>query len=98
MMTMDAGREFQVNLRVPDATAGKTSLPALTGVRFLAAAYVVLYHFRNILPGEIAAWGPISELLAKGYLGVSLFFCFPASFLQLSIRDGSVHEKISAGI
>ena len=97
-MTMDSGRELQENLRTPGVAAGKTSLPALTGVRFLAAAFVVLYHFPDILPSRFAAWGPISELLAKGYLGVSLFFCFQASFLQLSIRGGSLPGMISAGI
>jgi hypothetical protein len=91
-------RESKAKLRTPDVIARKESLPPLTGLRFLAAAYVVVYHFPDILPKNLAAWAPISEFLDKGYLGVSLFFCFPVSFLRLYIRGGSIPGMIIVGI
>ena len=42
---------------------------SLTAVRFFAAMWVVLYHFWPNLTA-----GPLPALVAKGYLGVELFF------------------------
>jgi peptidoglycan/LPS O-acetylase OafA/YrhL len=46
------------------------TLPALTGVRFVAALLVLLYHFVR-LPGA-PAW--VNNLFAEGYRGVEFFF------------------------
>jgi peptidoglycan/LPS O-acetylase OafA/YrhL len=52
----------------------RRDLPALTGIRFFAAWYVVLFH---ALPG-LARRYPVPKLLAtflsNGYLAVGLFF------------------------
>lgn len=51
-----------------------SQIPALTGVRILAAAWVVVVHFRFEMYGlfpETQAW---STLVEGGYLGVELFF------------------------
>ena len=45
-------------------------LKALTSLRFWAALWVVLFHFRPYA----AEWGPVTTLLGKGYLGVDFFF------------------------
>ncbi|WP_184719119.1 acyltransferase [Caulobacter sp.] len=43
---------------------------SLTGLRIVAAAWVLVYHFRNRLGLDLERFG----LVAKGYLGVDLFF------------------------
>lgn len=47
-------------------------LPALTGLRGIAAWLVVLYHLRLSLTDLLPA--PVIAVLAKGYLAVDLFF------------------------
>ncbi|HEX8125674.1 MAG TPA: acyltransferase [Allosphingosinicella sp.] len=69
----------------------RADLPALTGIRGLAAWFVVLYHIRvgavSYLPAEA------SFLLSKGYLAVDLFFMLSGFVLWLNYsnrlrRDG----------
>ena len=52
------------------ALAYPQDLKPLTSLRFLAAFWVLLYHFKNHLALEMGRWG----LIADGYLGVDLFF------------------------
>lgn len=54
------------------ASVARPQLPALTGLRFVAAALVVLFHARGMLPSlrDNAAL----DVLGSGYSGVSLFF------------------------
>ncbi len=42
----------------------------LTSLRFIAAVWVLLYHFKDHLGLDLGRWG----LVADGYLGVDLFF------------------------
>jgi len=60
---------------IPPLTAGSGELRALTGLRIVAAAWVVLFHFHfTALPGValvVAALGPV---VTAGALGVDLFF------------------------
>jgi peptidoglycan/LPS O-acetylase OafA/YrhL len=62
-----------------------TDLPALTGIRGLAAWLVVLFHARlsaaAFLPDSIAA------ILARGYLAVDLFFMLSGFVLWLNYGD-----------
>lgn len=46
------------------------NLKSLTSLRFIAAFWVLLYHFKDHLGLEMGRWG----LIADGYLGVDLFF------------------------
>ena len=50
----------------------KEELRALTGIRGLAAWFVVFYHARLLLTGFVPGWG--IDMLAKGYLAVDFFF------------------------
>jgi peptidoglycan/LPS O-acetylase OafA/YrhL len=52
------------------ALAYPQDLKPLTSLRFLAALWVLLYHFKDHLGLELGRWG----LIADGYLGVDLFF------------------------
>lgn len=47
-------------------------LPALTGLRFVAAIGVLLFH--ALLPRLAGYGGPAINIIAAGYVGVSLFF------------------------
>jgi peptidoglycan/LPS O-acetylase OafA/YrhL len=63
----------------------RADLPALTGIRGLAAWFVVLYHVRvgaySYLPAEA------SFVLSKGYLAVDLFFMLSGFVLWLNYSD-----------
>src|SRR4051812_1442703 len=57
------------------STAGrrsKTKLNALTGLRFIAAVHVVLFHFTGPLRASWPGWA--QNLIATGYVSVGLFF------------------------
>jgi peptidoglycan/LPS O-acetylase OafA/YrhL len=70
------------------ATAAVRQVHALTGVRIVAAMWVVLFHVR----GNIAAEFPwldavIGPLLAHGELGVDLFFALSGYVLALNYGE-----------
>lgn len=54
------------------ASGARPQLPALTGLRFIAAALVVLFHARGMLPS--LRDNPAFDIIGSGYSGVSLFF------------------------
>ncbi len=54
------------------APGGPARLPALTGLRFVLAAYVVVYHFARMFLSSAPA--PIYRLVLNGFVGVGLFF------------------------
>ncbi len=56
----------------PAPTIPRPALKPLTGLRFVAAMAVVLYHAGDVLAPH--APGPLARLISAGYLGVSLFF------------------------
>jgi peptidoglycan/LPS O-acetylase OafA/YrhL len=59
---------------------GRNSLEALTGVRFLAALAVVLYH---AVPAQFPlATGPLMRLVDSGFAGVSFFFVLSGFILS----------------
>ena len=67
------------------APAPRADLPALTGIRGVAAWFVVLYHVRLG-----AAWAlppPAVAILGKGYLAVDLFFMLSGFVLWLNYAD-----------
>jgi peptidoglycan/LPS O-acetylase OafA/YrhL len=62
-------------------------LPALTGLRALAALWVVLFHYRTDLEA-LAPWlAPFDRLLGAGYLGVDLFFPLSGFVLAYNYAD-----------
>ena len=79
-------------LTSPTATPTHTSerrspLPALTGLRVLAAAWVVLFHYRPDLEA-LAPWTmPADTLMRAGYLGVDLFFPLSGFILAYNYAD-----------
>ena len=65
-----------------------TSLPGLTGLRGLAALWVVLYHYCSLyLPALDAGW--LGGLLSRGYLAVDLFFLLSGFVLAHVYTDAA---------
>ncbi len=74
-------------MTAPAHHARRPALEPLTGLRFVAAIWVVLYHaVETLVPG---ASGLVSRLLSHGYLGVSLFFVLSGFILTYTYIDPS---------
>jgi peptidoglycan/LPS O-acetylase OafA/YrhL len=62
----------------PKEPAGAPPLAELTSLRWFAALWVVLYHFRSSFPmdpgGDHLLAGTLQSIVEAGYLGVSFFF------------------------
>jgi peptidoglycan/LPS O-acetylase OafA/YrhL len=58
------------------------SLPALTGIRFFAAFYVVLTHSLPWIKNRVSLPLPIANFLSNGYLAVCLFFLLSGFILS----------------
>jgi peptidoglycan/LPS O-acetylase OafA/YrhL len=82
-------------------TSKAAQLPSLTGLRFIAALLVFLFHVTVMMPSPIAPHAMISPfgdpgtastlswLFGKaGYVGVSFFFVLSGFVLTWSARDG----------
>lgn len=69
--------------------AGSASRPALnglTGIRFIAAMAVFLFHFGAGFADRIDAPEPVQQLLRNGFLGVSLFFVLSGFILTYTYQ------------
>jgi peptidoglycan/LPS O-acetylase OafA/YrhL len=69
----------------------RVALPALTGVRFFAAFYVVVGHGLPWLENRMVVPRPVRVFLGNGYLAVSLFFLlsgFVLSYTYAEISPG----------
>jgi peptidoglycan/LPS O-acetylase OafA/YrhL len=69
----------------------RAELPALTGVRFLAASYVVAYHFGQTPLAD--APGPIRSFVGNGYVGVSFFFVLSGFILAYTYGPSPIHTR-----
>ncbi len=70
---------------------GVRDLPALTGVRFVAAAHVVIYH--ALRPLVVDANTPWARVLAAGPSAVTLFFVLSGFVLTWSLPDGPLGAR-----
>lgn len=68
-------------------TEKKQELLALTGLRFVAAFYVFLFHMHSSWP--ITSHGFFSSVLNQGAIGMSIFFVLSGFVLTYQYRDGS---------
>ena len=62
-------------------------LRALTGLRAVAALWVVLYHLRDALPATFPATRPLAGLFQAGFRGVDLFFVLSGFILTLNYAE-----------
>jgi peptidoglycan/LPS O-acetylase OafA/YrhL len=78
----------------PGAAVRLPVLPALTGVRFFAAAAVLLFHYGAGFSDRIHAPSPVRHVLHNGFLGVSLFFVLSGFIITYS----HFSETMSPGV
>src|SRR5580704_9263285 len=74
-----------------ELTAHRRSLKALTGIRFFAAFYVVVFHTRV---GQVLGdhgYRAASNFFASGYLAVPLFFLL-SGFILAYTYEGQIEE------
>src|SRR3954447_14109059 len=68
--------------------AASTHLPALTGLRFVLAFWVILHHLTGhgqmLEPAALALPAPVYALLRGGYLAVTTFFVLSGFVLSRS--------------
>jgi peptidoglycan/LPS O-acetylase OafA/YrhL len=65
----------------------KPDLPALTGLRFVAATAVVFYHYRSQITDLLPAFGALEPITSAGYLGVDLFFVLSGFILTYNYLE-----------
>jgi peptidoglycan/LPS O-acetylase OafA/YrhL len=74
----------------------KEPIPALTGLRFLAALAVFFFHYGATFATSAGVPGPISVMLRNGYLGVSLFFVLSGFILTYVHHDDEIDRRFLA--
>lgn len=92
-MTTDSmsGRTGRVTA-APPATAeksapGRPTIAALTGLRAVAAVWVVLFHYRSDILTLVPALRPLEPVMAAGYLGVDVFFVLSGFVLAYNYSE-----------
>jgi len=76
----------------------RDTLPALTGLRFIAALLVVLFHYQFLVPGLAQSAAPAARVIQAGYVGVSIFFVLSGFILAYTYldSDGTMRSTVGA--
>jgi peptidoglycan/LPS O-acetylase OafA/YrhL len=69
------------------ATAARPTIAALTGLRAVAAVWVVLFHYREDLLTLVPAARPLEPIMSAGYLGVDVFFVLSGFVLAYNYSE-----------
>lgn len=72
------------------AHSAKPTLPALTGLRFVAALSVVFFHYQFLVPGFAKRITPGANIVHSGFVGVSLFFVLSGFILAYTYLSPGV--------
>jgi peptidoglycan/LPS O-acetylase OafA/YrhL len=72
---------------VMDKTQGRRLVSALTGLRAIAAYFVVVSHYGAGFANSVGVPRPIGKILSNGYLGVSFFFVLSGFILAYNYRS-----------
>jgi peptidoglycan/LPS O-acetylase OafA/YrhL len=76
-----------------EPTATQTKIPALTGLRAIAALWVLFLHFGE---GVSASWPPaVRSVLSTGFIGVDLFFVLSGFILAWTYLRGDGTLSVS---
>lgn len=76
----------------------RDALPALTGLRFVAALLVVLFHYQFLVPGLARSAAPGARVIQAGFVGVSIFFVLSGFILAYTYLEpsGTMRRSMSA--
>jgi len=85
------GLSADTALRARAASHGRSPLPALTGLRFFAAFYVVLGHSLTWLSSRFPLPAFVKTFLGNGYLAVCLFFLLSGFILSYTYAGEAFH-------
>lgn len=78
----------------PAHTSHRIALPALTGVRFVAAFYVLIFHIFATL--RVSVWRPLDNVLGAGYTAVTFFFVLSGFILTVCYAGPGLAEPSSS--
>lgn len=68
-----------------------SSFPSLTGIRGIAALWVVLFHINRAVPDDsVLGWIDKSSFAANGFRGVDLFFVL-SGFIMMHVHAADFH-------
>ena len=67
----------------------RDALPALTGLRFVAALLVVLFHYQFLVHGLAQSAAPGARVIQAGFVGVSIFFVLSGFILAYTYLDSA---------
>src|SRR5690242_15865960 len=70
-------------------TERRPPLRALTGVRFMAAFYVVAYHSLPFLKSHYRLYPAVEQFLSNGYLAVGFFYLL-SGFILAYTYEGKI--------
>lgn len=70
-----------------DISTRRPNIPALTGLRAVAALLVVVFHYKYIVPGLGQSPAPGARVIQAGFVGVSLFFVLSGFILAYTYID-----------
>jgi peptidoglycan/LPS O-acetylase OafA/YrhL len=85
-----AGSPTSPGRRAPAPVVPATARPtiaALTGLRAVAAVWVVLFHYRHDILTIAPSLHPLEPLMAAGYLGVDVFFVLSGFVLAYNYSE-----------
>lgn len=87
MMTPPNKNKQKQALPEPENVKTQVTWPSLTGLRGLAAIWVVLLHLYYVAGNEVGAWAPIEWLMKMGGMGVDIFFTLSAFLLSIPFAE-----------
>src|SRR6201986_260098 len=90
-MTTQSIPAVQQDTATGPLTLHRAPLPALTGIRFVAAIQVVLFHFGAGFAQRHGAPRPIANLLTNGWSAVTLFFILSGFILSYTYFGQTDH-------
>ena len=95
---MEAATDKPTVSRPKQAHQRPDTLPALTGLRFIAALLVVLFHYQFLVPGLAQSAAPGARVIQAGFVGVSIFFVLSGFILAYTYldTDGSMRRTVDA--
>ena len=74
--------------------SSREQIDSLTGLRAVAAVWVMLMHFREITPTRVWEFPVIDRLVANGAYGVDIFFVL-SGFILCHVYAGSFRSGVS---